>query len=150
MTHDDPRLQAEAKALAIKVRTLENRVRRDAVDEATELILAFAQRCQEEAEKELTREHVERCDAEYRLQKAEARADALAAELDAAWKAIERGYEIEAREYFEREAPHNGFKYPLAQAIHHIWKRDPQVASLAARLAEVEGERGRDEGRHRL
>lgn len=45
-------------------------------------------------------------------------------ELDAAWLAISRGWDIEPREYFEQEAPRNGFKYPLVQAIHHMWKRE--------------------------
>jgi hypothetical protein len=56
----------------------------------------------------------------------------LKAEIDAAWQAIASGYDIEPREYFDREAPHNGFRYPLVQALHHIWKRDPQVAPLVA------------------
>lgn len=47
----------------------------------------------------------------------------LRAEIDAAWFSILHGWDIEDREYFEREAPGNGFKYALAQAVHHMWKR---------------------------
>lgn len=53
-------------------------------------------------------------------------------ELEAAWQYIEMGYDIKSREYFEAEAPTNGFKWPLAQAIHHIWKRDPKVLAFQA------------------
>ena len=45
-------------------------------------------------------------------------------EIEAAWKAIERGWDIEPRSYFEAEAPKNGFGSPLAMAIHYMWKRD--------------------------
>ena len=47
----------------------------------------------------------------------------LRAEIDAAWFMIEHGWDIEPREYFEREAPKNGFGYGLAQAVHHMGKR---------------------------
>src|SRR3990172_8385498 len=47
--------------------------------------------------------------------------DALQEEHEALWKALERGYAIEPRAVFEREAPTNGFRWPLAQALHHIW-----------------------------
>lgn len=53
-----------------------------------------------------------------------ARLAEIEAERDAAWQAIERGWDIEPRTYFEREAPKNGFVYPLAQAMHHLWKRE--------------------------
>lgn len=46
------------------------------------------------------------------------------AEVDATWKAIERGWVIEPRSQFEVEALTNGFQYPLVQAIHHLWKRE--------------------------
>lgn len=45
------------------------------------------------------------------------------AEIDAAWQMIEHGWDIEDRAYFERESKTNGFKYALAQAVHHMWKR---------------------------
>lgn len=44
-------------------------------------------------------------------------------EIEAFWQGVQRGWDIEPREYFEREAPKNGFKFPIAQALHHIWKR---------------------------
>lgn len=59
-------------------------------------------------------------------------ADAQQQEIEAAWGYIERGYDIEERAYFEREAPRNGFDHPLVQALHHIWKRDPKVAGIVA------------------
>lgn len=63
--------------------------------------------------------------------------DALKEEIDATWFYIERGYDIEPRAYFEKEAPTNGFKFALAQAIHHVWKRDPKVAALEAETAQL-------------
>ena len=51
----------------------------------------------------------------------------LRAEIDAAWEYLRNGYDIEPREYFEKEAPRNGFKYALAMAMHHIWKRELKV-----------------------
>lgn len=54
-------------------------------------------------------------------------------QIEAAWEFIANAYDIEPREFFEREAPTNGFKHPLVMAIHYIWKRDPKiVAALAA------------------
>lgn len=60
------------------------------------------------------------------------------AEIDAVWRDIANGYDIEPRAYFEREAPKNGFRYPLAQAFHHIWKREPKVQPLLDRIAALE------------
>lgn len=48
----------------------------------------------------------------------------LKAEIDAAWFAIEHGWDIEPRAHFEKEAPKNGFEFALAQAVHHMWKRE--------------------------
>lgn len=62
----------------------------------------------------------------------------LTTEIDLAWFDIEHGYDIEPRSYFEREAPKNGFKSALAQAVHHMWKRDPKVAPLAAQIEAQE------------
>lgn len=61
-------------------------------------------------------------------------------EIDASWRAIENSYDIETREYFERHAPTNGFKWALCQAVHHLWKRDPKVADLLARVASMEAD----------
>ncbi len=51
------------------------------------------------------------------------RANRLQAEIDAAWQMIEQGWDIESREELERQAATNGFKFGLAQAVHHMWKR---------------------------
>ncbi len=45
------------------------------------------------------------------------------AEINAAWQMIEQGWDIESREELERQAATNGFKFGLAQAVHHMWKR---------------------------
>lgn len=45
-------------------------------------------------------------------------------EINAAWLAIHRSWDIEPREYFEKEAPKNGFNSPLAMAVHYMWKRE--------------------------
>ena len=57
-------------------------------------------------------------------------------EVDAAWAMILRGYGegIESREQLEAEARTNGFRYGLAQAVHHMWKRDPKMDVLLAAL----------------
>ncbi len=49
--------------------------------------------------------------------------EALKAEIDAAWFSIDHGWDIESREELERQSKTNGFKYGLAQAVHHMWKR---------------------------
>lgn len=67
--------------------------------------------------------------------------DALQREHEAAWDFIANGWDIEDRAYFERDAPQNGFRYPLVQAIHHIWKRDPKVQQLEAEVAQLRQER---------
>lgn len=73
----------------------------------------------------------------------EARND-LRAEIDAAWQYIEHGYDIESRAELEAQAKTNGFRYGLAQAMHHIQKRrvkenfpPTEVATLWATLAAV-------------
>jgi hypothetical protein len=45
-------------------------------------------------------------------------------DYEAAWAMLLNCYDVEPREYFEREASINGFRSPLAQAIFHIHKRD--------------------------
>lgn len=44
--------------------------------------------------------------------------------LDAFWGQLAAGWDIEAREVFEREAATNGFRWAICQALHHTWKRD--------------------------
>ena len=56
----------------------------------------------------------------------------LEAEINAAWKMIDNSFDIESRSQLESEAKTNGFVYGLAQAAHHIWKRDPKVSELEA------------------
>jgi hypothetical protein len=42
-------------------------------------------------------------------------------DMEAFWTALENGWEIEPRSYFETEAPKNGFGSPLAMAVHYLW-----------------------------
>ena len=44
-------------------------------------------------------------------------------DIDLFWQYVENGWDIESREFFEREARTNGFGSPLAMAAHHMWKR---------------------------
>jgi hypothetical protein len=53
-------------------------------------------------------------------------------EIEGAWQMIENCYDVEPRDYFEREAKRNGFTFPLAQAIFHIHKRDPRNGEVGA------------------
>jgi hypothetical protein len=61
------------------------------------------------------------------------RAVYLAADVDAMLEAfftqLASGWDIEPREVFEREAPTNGFRWPICQALHHTWKRDVKEAA---------------------
>lgn len=61
--------------------------------------------------------------------------DQLKAENDSAWFDIEHGWSIEPRSYFE--ALNHGFPCALGHALHHIWKRDPQVVQLEAQVADL-------------
>lgn len=63
---------------------------------------------------------------------------ALEGEINAAWLAIERGWEIEPRSHFEEEAPKNGFESPLAMAVHYMWKRETKAPSTRAKAAAEE------------
>lgn len=49
-------------------------------------------------------------------------------QIEKFWYALWHSWDIEPREYFEREAPRNGFGSPLAMAVHHMWKREAKVA----------------------
>lgn len=61
----------------------------------------------------------------------------LRAEIDAAWLGIENGFDIEPRAELEQQSRTNGFRFGLAQAAHHMWKRDPHVEELEAQLAQA-------------
>ena len=73
------------------------------------------------------------------MQQAEQALDAALAEIEAVWKGIENAYAIEPRSLITEESKTNGFKYPLAQAIHTIWKREPQVSALTQALKDYGG-----------
>jgi len=60
-------------------------------------------------------------------------------EIDAAWLAIERSFDIESRIFFEAEAPKNGFGSPLAMAIHYLWKRKASEDDASMRSRELPG-----------
>jgi len=47
-----------------------------------------------------------------------------AEQINGFWRMLEQCWNIEPREYFEREAPRNGFVSPLAMAVHYMWKRE--------------------------
>ena len=72
------------------------------------------------------------------LQRVSAEKEQDKSDIDKFWQIVENGYDIEPRAYFEKEARTNGFDSPLAQAAHHMWKREPKVAELQDRLSAVE------------
>ena len=51
--------------------------------------------------------------------------------IDNFWFMLKNSWDIEDREYFEREAPKTGDWSPEGMAVHFMWKRDPKVAALA-------------------
>lgn len=57
-------------------------------------------------------------------------------QIDAFWQMLENCFEIEPREYFEQEAPRNGFGSPLAMACFYMWKRDANVEEATRRERE--------------
>ena len=61
---------------------------------------------------------------------------AAKAEIEATWSMIEQEYDLESRTELEQEASRNGFMCGLAQAIHHLWKRDVKVEALHRLLAQ--------------
>ena len=63
----------------------------------------------------------------HALEEAEQENARLTAEIDAAWFGIDHGFDIESRAELEKQSKTNGFKYGLAQAVHHMWKRNPKV-----------------------
>lgn len=76
--------------------------------------------------------HQRLLDARQSLTEAHGEIAKLNDEIDAAWSGIENGFDIESRAELEKAAKTNGFKYGLAQAVHHIWKRNPKVEALTA------------------
>jgi len=77
---------------------------------------------------------------EKRAEAAEAKLAALERDISAFWQYVENAYDVEPRAFFEKEAPVNGFGSPLAQAAHHIWKRDPKVDALQREVAELKAD----------
>jgi hypothetical protein len=61
----------------------------------------------------------------------------LKRDIDLFWSFVDRGWSIEPRAYFELHARKNGFESPLAMAAHHMWKRDPKITTLRARIAAL-------------
>lgn len=134
----------------------------DAVQQPLRALVAEVQRLQAEQEQlreecEALRAHHRLCqcpvdgydgtDCTFRLSAAEYKSRLAAVEqekaqlqkdIDQFWQYVEHGWDIEPRAYFEKEARTNGFGSPLAQAAHHVWKRDPKVTALESRLAAVE------------
>ena len=54
----------------------------------------------------------------------ELKCDELKRHVDEFWKALELSWDIEPRSFFEAEAEKQGWKSPLAMAVHYMWKRD--------------------------
>jgi hypothetical protein len=50
-----------------------------------------------------------------------------APDIDHFWTAVERGWDIEPRAYFEKEAVAMGFASPVEMAVHWMWKRHAKV-----------------------
>ncbi len=62
-------------------------------------------------------------------------------DIDSFWTAVEHGWDIEPRAYFEEKAMAMGFKSPLEMAVHHMWKRHAKVwpnAELKQSVADTE------------
>jgi hypothetical protein len=64
----------------------------------------------------------------------------LEADIDKFWSMLHNAWDIEPREYFEKEARENGFDSPLAMAAHYMWKREPSVAALREQLKAKDAE----------
>lgn len=64
----------------------------------------------------------------------------LEREREEFWREVALGHDIEPREFFETEAPQQGWSSPIAMALHHIWKRDAKVESLIADRDRLAGE----------
>jgi len=64
----------------------------------------------------------------------EAAYQASQAEIEAFWTMLDRCWEIEPREYFETEAPKNGFEHATAMAVHYMWKRETKPSEAYQEL----------------
>jgi predicted glycosyl hydrolase (DUF1957 family) len=82
-----------------------------------------------EAERDQMRE-VSRADFNYAVDAAHAKSDRdrCKAMVEEFWQEIERGFDIESREYFAQAFTEIGFSSAIALALHHIWKRDATKA----------------------
>lgn len=58
--------------------------------------------------------------------------------LSKLWDAVSRTFDIEPRAFFDAEAPRTGDWTPEEMLVHHLWKRDPQVQELEAKLKAAE------------
>ena len=67
--------------------------------------------------------------------------DQLEAMVDGFWWYLDQAYNIESREELEVIAEGWEPSNPMQVAIHHIWKREPKVVELDAKLAAAERER---------
>ena len=64
--------------------------------------------------------------------------DQLEAMVDGFWWYLDQAYNIESREELEVIAEGWEPSNPMQVAIHHIWKREPKVVELDAKLAAAE------------
>lgn len=67
--------------------------------------------------------------------------DDLRRRVEEFWSAVDWCYDIEPREFFEKEAESRGFTSPVAMAVHWMWKRD--VNYQTGRDVENPGQSGR-------
>ena len=64
--------------------------------------------------------------------------DQLEAMVDGFWWYLDQAYNIESREELEVIAEGWEPSNPMQVAIHHIWKREPKVVELDAKLVAAE------------
>lgn len=113
----------------------------DAIIEAA-IQQALAERAQELERQMLLKDDYLKLADKYsdRVQEAESRLQQMTEERDGFWTAIERCFEIEPREYFEKEYA-QGFKSPLEMLAHWLWKRDAKVQQLTDGLRSLRAHR---------
>lgn len=68
-----------------------------------------------------------------KLKEVTAEAKKLQADVDGFWRMLHNAWDIEPREYFEKEAPTSGDWSPMAMAVHYMWKRDTKVAEVRSK-----------------
>jgi hypothetical protein len=63
----------------------------------------------------------------------------LETEIDGFWEALLNGYNVESRKEIQEdcEASWAEGTSPLAVALHFVWKREPKVAELEAKVARL-------------